>query len=386
MWIPVKYNVRYLFTRWKSTAMTAMTFALVVATFVIVMSLAQGIERALCDTGDPMNVLVMRQGAQSESQSQISLEQYRVALGAPGIARNAAGEPLVAPELLTLVNRPRLNGKTANVQVRGVHANSYLLRPNVRLVEGRMPRPGLREAMVPRSISNRFQGFKLGDQPRLGRGPFTIVGIFDAQGTAYDSEVWADVQEIKQEFDRINYSSVAIRAASLEAVRQIQDYMAKDKRLKLMTKDEATYYAEQTKTAKPIKAFAAFLAFTMSIGACFAGMNTMYANVANRVREIGTLRILGFSRAAILACFLIESVCLALLGGALGCVLAMPINGLATGTSSFVTFSEIVFYFAITPQLMMRGMTFAALMGLIGGFMPAWTASRQPVLAALRQA
>ena len=385
MLIPLKYNIRYLRARWKGTTLTAATFSLVVVTFVIVMSLAQGIERALTTTGNPLNVIVMRSGAQAEGQSQISLNQYDVVRNLQGAALTPEGEPLVAPEVLTLVNVPRMDGKTANLQIRGVHPNAYAIRPIVHIAEGRMLRPGLREAIVSRSVSNRFAGCRLGDRIRLGRGEFLVVGLFDALGSAYDSEVWADYKEIMQEFDRLEYSTVVVRARDQESVQRIIDSVMKDRRLKLLAKDEVTYYKEQTKTAQPVQAFAGFLAFTMAIGACFAGMNTMYGNVANRVREIGTLRILGFSRAAVLTSFLIESVCLALLGGGLGCILALPINGLATGTTNFGSFSEIVFYFSITPQLMLNGMIFAAIMGLVGGFLPAWSASRQPILAALRQ-
>jgi len=384
--IPIKYNVRYLVTRWKSTAITAGTFALVVATFVIVMSLAQGIESALAVTGNPLNVIIMRSGAQVEGQSQLTLAQYEVARNAPGIETAPDGSPLAAPEILVLVNVPRRDGKTANLQIRGVHSNSFLLRPKARIVEGRNFRPGLREAIVPRSVARRFKGFDLGAHPRLGRGQFAIVGIFEAEGSAFDSEVWADGKEIMQEFDRSLYCSVAVRARSPEAAHGIENYVTADRRLKLVAKNEAQYYTEQTLTSRPVKAFAGFLAFTMAIGACFAGMNTMYANVASRVREIGTLRILGFSGTAILTSFLAESLFLSMIGGALGCVLAMPINGLATGTTNFESFSEIVFYFSITPKLMLKGMAFAAVMGLAGGFPPAWSAARQPVLAALRAA
>lgn len=385
MLIPIKYNIRYLATRWKGTAMTAITFGIVVATFIIVMSLAQGIEQALTTTANPLNVLVMRAGAQAESQSQISMEQFQVIRNAPGIAHDTNGEPIVAPEVLIPVSKPRMDGKLASIQIRGGHRNSLYLRPAAHVTEGRMFRPGLREIIVARAVANRFQGFHIGDTPRLGRGNFTIVGIFDAERTAYDSEIWGDYQEIMQELDRTNYSSVAVRATDAAGAAAIKEYVEEDRRLKLMAKDEVKYYAEQTKTAGPVKAFAFFLAFTMAIGACFAGMNTMYANVANRVREIGTLRILGFRPMAVLLSFLIESVCLALLGGVVGCLMALPMNGLATGTTSFASFSEIVFYFAVTPALMFKGLLFAAAMGLVGGFLPAWTASRQPILAALRE-
>ncbi len=385
MLIPLKYNTRYLVTRWKSTLTTAVTFGLVVATFIIVMSLSQGIERALNTSGNPLNVIIMRAAAQAEGQSELTLDQYQIVRNLPGIARGLDGDPLAAPEILTLVNKPRNNGKTSNLQVRGVHPNAFLLRPAVQIVEGRMMRPGLREMVVAKSVAGRFRGFRLGDTPRLGRGQFTVVGVFDAQGTAFDSEIWADCKEVMQEFDRMNYSTVVVRAADRAAVGRIQDAVDRDRRLKLMAVDEEKYYLDQTRTSKPIKAFAMFLAFTMAVGACFAGMNTMYANVAGRVKEIGTLRILGFTPAAVMTSFLIESVCLALLGGALGCALSLPINGLATGTTNFNSFSEIVFYFTITPGLMLRGMVFAAFMGLAGGLPPAWSASRQPVLAALRQ-
>jgi len=385
MLIPLRYNFRYLVTRWKSTAITAVTFALTVATFVIVMSLARGIERALTTTGNPLNVIILRAGAQAEGQSELSMEQYQIARSAPGVAKDAAGQPFAAPEILTLVNKPRNNGKPSNVQIRGVHPNAFALRPMVRIVSGRMFRPGLREVIVSRSVAGRFQGFGLGDRPKLGRGAFTVVGLFEAQQTAYESEVWGDYREVMQEFDRVRYSTVVVRATDPGAAERIQAYADKDRRLKLTAKNEVAYYAEQTKTAQPVRAFAMFLALTMAVGACFAGMNTMYANVANRTREIGTLRILGFRPGAVLVSFLIESVCLASLGGALGCLLALPINGLTTATTNFDSFSEIVFYFTITPELMMRGMMFAFGMGLVGGFFPAWTASRQPVLAALRQ-
>ena len=384
MFIPIKYNVRYLGRRWKSTAVTAFTFGLVVATFVIVMSLSEGIKIALTTTADPLNVIIMRDGAQAEGQSQIGIEQYQIVRNAPGIALDDIGEPFAAPELLVPVNKPRMDGKAANIQIRGIHRDSYALRPAVRIVEGRKFRSGLREIIVARAVSNRFKGFRIGDTPKLGGGHFTVVGIFEAQRTAYDSEIWGDCKEMMQEFDREQYSSVAVRARDRGGVAMIKAAMTGDKRLKLMAKDEAQYYSEQTKTAGPVKAFAVFLAFTMAIGACFAGMNTMYANVASRVREIGTLRILGFRPVAVMSSFLIESVFLSLIGGVLGCIMALPMNGLATGTTNFDTFSEVVFYFSITPSLMLKGMIFAASMGFIGGLFPAWTASRQSVLSALR--
>lgn len=387
MLIPLKYNIRYLVTRRWSTFMTALTFGLVVAIFIIVMSLVQGIERALVSTGDPLNVLVMRPGVQSEGQSQIQLDRYQVIRNYSGIARDEHNQPLVAPEVIVLLNKPKQpDGKPTNLQIRGVAPQAFKIRPEVRIVRGRIFKPGLREVIVSHRVAKRFIGLDLGDQTRLGRGHFTIVGVFDAGGSAYDSEMWGDYQEVMQEFDRNVYSTVALRAIDAAAVNLIKAKVDADKRVKLVAKPEPQYYEEQTKTSAPLKVFGTFLAIIMSIGACFAGMNTMYANVAGRVREIGTLRILGYTPLAIRVSFLVESIFLSLIGGALGCALSLPMNGIATGTTNFQSFSEIVFYFSITPALLARGMIFAAVMGVVGGLLPAWSASRVPIIAALRQA
>jgi putative ABC transport system permease protein len=366
--------------------MTAATFALVVAVFVIIMSLARGIERALTSTGDPLNVLIMRPGAQSEGQSSIDIERYHVVRSYPGIARDETGEPLAAPEIIVLVNKPKAgDGKPSNLQIRGVHPLVFKIRPEVQIVEGRVFRPGLREVIVSRSVSRRFKNMSIGETPQIGKVRMTIVGIFEARGSAIDSEMWADYREIMQAFDRQTYSTVVVRARDAAAVDAILRTVAGDRRIKLSAKTEMKYYQEQTSTAGPLKAFGIFLAVIMSIGASFAGMNAMYASVASRVREIATLRVLGFTPFSILVSFLIESVVLALIGGLLGCALSLPINGLATGTTNFQTFSEIVFYFTITPDLMLRGLIFAAVMGAVGGILPALAAARQPILQALRQ-
>jgi putative ABC transport system permease protein len=384
--IPIKYNLRYLVSRWSSTLMTALTFALVVAIFIIIMSLARGIERALGTTGDPLNVLVLRQGVQAESQSAVTLEQYQIIRNFPGIARGPASQPLIAPEVLVLVNKPRTgSGKPSNLQIRGVHPQGIAARPEVRLVQGRWFRPGLREVVVSESVARRFAGMRIGDRPNLGQGRWEVVGLYDARDTAYDSEMWADYREIMQEFNREAYSTLFLRIDNPAAVDAIERRLDEDPRLKLVAKTEMEYYDEQTKVAGPMKAFASFLAVIMSIGACFAGMNTMYASVAGRVREIATLRILGFTPFSILVSFLLESITLATIGGVIGCLLSLPMNGIATGTTNFLSFSEVVFYFAITPELMLRGVIFAMLMGAIGGMLPALYAARQPILAALRE-
>ncbi len=388
--IPLKYNLRYLVTRWTGTLATALTFGLVVGVFVLVMSMVAGIERALTAAGDPLNVLVIRKGVQAEGQSVVTIPQYETIRNFAGIARDAQGLPLVGPEVVVLVNKPRAGtGDLSNIQVRGVSAVSYAARPLVRVVAGRRPRVGLREVLVSRTLARRFRGLNVGDRVRLGKGDWTVVGLFDAGRSAFNSEIWADCRELMQEFDRGEYNTVLARAADAGGVGLLKHQAETDPRIKLRGLTEAEYYDQQTASAGPIKAIGMFLAVIMSIGACFAGMNTMYANVAARVREIGTLRILGFTPLAILASFLIESICLALAGGALGCAVAglvvRLLGHMPTGTMNIDTFSEVVFYFTATPALLLKGMIFALVMGTIGGLLPALNAAKQPILEALRQ-
>lgn len=386
MLIPIKYNLRYIFLRWTSTLMTSITFGMVIAVFIIVMSLAEGLDRAFVSTGDPLNLLILRPGVQSEGQSSIMIDRYQVIRNWPGIEKDANGEPMCAPESIVLVNKPKEpDGKPSNLQIRGVHPQSWALHPQVEIIEGKKFEPGLRQVIVSQSVSKRFQNMKIGDQVQLGKGPATIVGIFDAKGTAFDSEMWTDYQELMQEFDRDSYNVVILRAMDSAAIESLKYKVDEDQRVKLMAKTELEYYEEQTRSSGPIKALGIFLAVVMSIGACFAGMNTMYANVSGRTKEIGTLRVLGFTPISILVCFLIESICLALIGGILGCVISQGMNGIATGTTNFQTFSEVVFFFSINWSLRAKGMIFAFIMGLIGGFLPAIGASRQPILSALKQ-
>jgi putative ABC transport system permease protein len=272
----------------------------------------------------------------------------------------------------------------ANLQLRGIDLKVLAMRPQVQIVEGRMFKPGLREIVVSRVVAKRFRGFGLGEKPHLGRGEWTVVGLFDAGGSAYDSEAWGDHQELGQEFDRVGgYSTVVARATDAAAAESLARVVDEDPRLKLAVKTEAAYYAEQTQASLPLKALGTFLAVVMSIGACFAGMNTMYGSVASRVKEIGTLRVLGYTPLSIVLCFVFESILLALIGGIFGCVASIPMNWVTTGTTNFQTFSEIVFQFAVTPSLMGVALGFAVVMGLIGGLLPAVSAARKPIIECL---
>jgi putative ABC transport system permease protein len=385
MIIPIQYNVRYLRARWTGTAITALTFGLVVAVFVIVMALAQGLDRAFDNSGNPLNLLLMRPGVQSENQSNATLDQYQIIRNLSGIAKDAKGDPIVFPELLVVVNKPKQSDdEPSNIQIRGTGMKALELRPKVNIVQGRMFDPGLREIIVSTLVVKRFRGFGLGEKPRLGNGDWTVVGLFDAADTAYGSEIWADADELGQEFNRAGiYSTIVARATDPAAAASLARAVEKDVRLQLDVKTEAAYYAEQTSASAPLKAFGTFLAIVMAIGACFAGMNTMYGNVASRVKEVGTLRVLGYTPFSIVLCFVLESVLLALIGGLFGCVAAIPMNWVTTGTTNFQTFSEVVFQFAVTPTLMAVALGFAVFMGLVGGLLPAISAARKPITECL---
>ncbi len=386
MAVPLAYNIRNLRVRLFSTLMTVVSVGLVVAVFIGVMALARGLEEAFEATGEPLNVVVLRQGSQVETSSAVRRDALQVIQYLPGVATDAAGTPLVSPEVIVLLNLPKhADGRGANVLVRGLRATGFALRPQVRLAAGRAARPGLREVVVGRSVTERFENAGLGQTLRFGRSSWTVVGVFEAGRTAFGSEIWADASELADDFDRTDYSSVLLRADSAAALRAIEQRIDGDQRLHLKAQAEPAYYAEQTKNAGPIKILGGFMAILMAIGASFAVMNTMYASVARRAREIGVLRVLGFQPGSILLSFMGESVILAFLGGLLGCLLALPIHGLTTGTMNFRTFSDISFAFRITPELMARGVGFALAMGAAGGFLPARLASRQPMVETLRE-
>lgn len=386
MKLPLTYNLRSVLVRWRSTAATILCIALVVAVFVVIQSMAAGIEKSSGNTGDPANLLVVRRGATAESTSQITPEQYRIIRYVEGIARDSANAPVISSDISLVVNLPRAQGGEANVSVRGVSPLGKELRPQVRLTQGRWFRPGMREVVVSERIAARVANMNIGDSFRSGPVTLTVVGHFDAQRSAFDSEIWMDADEARSAFDRENYSSALLRPADDAARERIVKQLENDKRFKLRAIPEVDYYREQTGSVKLIRILGSFLATTMSIGAIFAAMNTMYATVASRTREIGTLRVLGYRRKSILVGFLIEGAFLALLGGALGCAVSFVFNGYSVGTLSFETFSESVFDFRITPALVAQGLAFSVIVGLLGSLLPAIRAARLPVISALKTA
>jgi putative ABC transport system permease protein len=278
----------------------------------------------------------------------------------------------------------RENRGEANVVVRGVAPKGIDLRPQVALVAGRWFVPGKREVVVSRRMAKRFANFEPGGRFKTAGKELTVTGWFDAGSSAFDSEVWMDADEARSIFDRENYSSVLMRASGPEAAKAVINRIESDKRLPLRALPETDYYAAQTMTAKPIRILGNLLAAAMSIGAIFAAMNTMYASVGGRTREIGTLRVLGYRRRTILASFLVEGAILALIGGIVGCTLSFPMHGMSTGTMSFESFSEVVFQFRITPLLVVKGLIFSVIVGLVGSLLPAMRAARLPVIAALK--
>ncbi len=385
MALPITYNVRNVFVRWRATLATVLGIALVVAVYVIVQSMAVGLEKSSSNTGDPRNLIVVRKGSTAESSSLISRDQFKALQYLPEIARNAQGLPLVSPDVLTLISLPRSSGKgEANVLVRGVSPQGIELRPQVALVEGRWFVPKKREVVVSRKLAGRFGNFNVGDSFKVGASTVTVVGWTDGKSSAFDSEIWLDADEARDLFSRNMYSSILIRPVDAATQTRLAARLEADKRLQLRALPEVEYYSAQTKTAVPIRWLGNFLATAMSIGAILAAMNTMYASVGARTREIGTLRVLGFRRRTIIMSFLLEGAFLALLGGVLGCLLSFWMHGRALGTLSFESFSEIVFQFRITPWLVAKGLIFSVIVGLLGSLLPALRAARLPVISALK--
>ncbi len=383
--IPISYNLRNLTARKTTTAMTALGIALTVAVLLSVSALVQGLRTSLAASGNPLQVLVLRKGGTAELNSVITRTAFQDILARPRIAHDGEGQPMASLEVVTvIVLESKENPSGININLRGLTPMGFRLRDEVKLSAGRMFRPGHREIVAGRSLVSRY-GVYLGQKLRFGRGEWEITGIMDGGRTSANSEVFADLNQLAADQNRSTaLSSVLLRATSLAEVQPLINDLETDRRLNADAMTEAAYYAQQTSSAMPIQALGTFVALIMSIGSSFAAMNTMYAAVARRSSEIGTLRVLGFSRRSILLAFLLESALLSLIGGVLGCLLVLPLNGLETGVGSFVTFSELTFSFHITPQVMITGVVFALIMGVLGGILPAATAARKQILPALK--
>ena len=393
MAIPISYNIRNLKLRKGLTIMTALGIALTVTTAIFIMALLAGLQRAFVTSGDPQNVLVLRKGSEAELSGGFDATAFPVLKNLPGIAKDSHGEPMASGEWVVVIVLPRKDGTgEVNVTVRGMMPDGLELRPKVKLAKdeagrpiGRWFEPGQREVVVSESIHKRFANASVGDSMAFGKGPWKVVGIFDAGGSAYDSEVWGDVNQMAADFDRQGgFSSAYLRATDPISADALKHRVSDDQRLKLEGVLETDYYAKQTSSGAPIRIIGWIVAIIMAIGSSFAAMNTMYAAVAYRGREIATLRVIGFSKPSILTSFVLESLLLSLLGALVGILLMLPLNGMTTGTSNAVTFSEIVFSLRMTVPVVVTAVAFALIMGLLGGIAPAWHAARRDIVVALR--
>jgi putative ABC transport system permease protein len=385
MRIPLKYNLGSLWVRRVGSVMTALGIGLTVSIFIIMLALVHGLNSTFVETGQDNQLVVIRAGALNEVNSYFDRELYQTVRLLPGISLNESKEPLASGEIIVVINHPRLTGEASNIMVRGMTGAGLSVRPEAKLVKGRWFRRGLREIVVSESLSKRFQNMRFEDTIHMSRSEWKVVGIFNAGGTAYDSEIWTDYEDVAQDWDRPIFSSILLKADSQGAAQAIVRRIADDRRIHLQAISQREYYLSQTSSSIGIKALGTFIATLMGIGSCFAAMNMMYGSVMSRSREIGTLRALGFSRWSILTSFLLESVCLSLAGGILGCLMALPLHGLSTATANFATFSEIIFNFRITFIILLQGLFFATIVGVLGGGLPARRASQISILQSMRE-
>lgn len=386
MRIPLLYTLRNLWTRRLTTFLTASGMALVVFVFSAVLMLAEGLEKTLVETGSYDNLIVIRRGSNTEVQSGIDRLKASIIETQPEIDISAAGKRLVAKELVVLITLPKkATDKPSNIVIRGIEEQSINLRPQVKLISGRMPRHGSSEIVVGASVAKRFKVGNLGDTIRFAMRDWTVVGIFDAGNTAFNSEIWGDVNQFMQAFRRPAYSSVIFRIRDSSEFEKVKSRIENDPRLTLDVFRETEYYKKQSEMmAKFLRILGISLTLIFSIGATIGGMITMYSAVANRIFEIGTMRAIGFQRIDILIAFLIESLFLSFLGGSVGIILASFLQFYTVSTLNFQTFSELAFSFSITSKIIFQAMIFSLIMGFLGGVLPAFRASRMNIVEALR--
>ncbi len=387
MKIPIIYNLRSLKQRPVSTITTGLGMGLVVAVFIAMMALSNGFRAALAKTGSTDNVLLLRTGATQEMYSGLSREAARIVSGLPFVATGDDGLPLVSPETYVVIPLERAGGGLANVVARGVSLKAFDVRHNIEITDGRVFRSGAREIVVGKTFTQRFANSGIGDTVRFGGAEWTIVGHFAADGSSFESEIWGENEQFMPVFRGEIFQSITFRMKDPTAFEGVKQSLESDARLHVDAARELDFYVNQSTLLSQVLGFiAVFIAAIMSVGAVFGAVNTMYAAVAARAPEIGVLLTLGFKRRNVMASFLAEAALIAGLGGALGCLGALPINGLVTSTTNWSTFSEIAFAFRVTPGLLVSGMVFAVAMGLVGGFFPAWRAARANVVDSLREA
>ena len=385
MAVPISYNFRNLVVRKTTTLMAALGIALTVAVLLAMLSLVHGLKQSLESTGNPLHVMVLRKGTNAELISTLNRTAFQDMKFKPGIAHGKNGDPLASLEMVSVINLASVDAPDGvNINLRGLLPIGLELR-NLKLVTGRWFTEGRRECVVGESIVKRFPAAQVGKKIHFGKGDWEVVGVFSGGQSATNSELFADLNQVSSDFNRSEVlSSALLRATDEVAANALINALKADQRLNVDAMLEKTYYDKQTISALPIEFLGTFVAIIMAVGSAFAATNTMYAAVARRAKEIGTLRVLGFARGSILLSFFVESLLLAGLGGVLGCLLILPLNGFTTGIGNFVTFSETSFSLRVSPQIMLAGIAFAMVLGALGGFFPARSAAKKEILVALR--
>ncbi len=388
MAIPLIYNVRSVRARWTSTIVAVLGIAGTVGVFVAMLSLARGFKATLVASGSPDNALVMRAGSSSEMMGGITLDSIKVIQDAPGIARGSNG-PLITQDVVGVMPIPLIStGTDANVQIRGVSPNVLEIRKFVKIAQGRMFNPGMSEIVVGKNASKTYSGLTVGNKIDMAGGHWEVVGVFDAGGSAFDSEIWTDSRVLNDILKRPSniFQSATVHLDSPSSFQALKDSLTSDPRLNVDVTREIDYYAKQSTTMTTlITVLGGFVAAIMAIGAIFGALNTMYSAVAERGREIATMRALGFNAYSVVFSFLVEALLISFIGGVIGCLVVLPLNGLTTSTMNFQTFSNLAFAFKITPELLVKGVIFALVMGVVGGLLPAIRAASLPVATALRE-
>jgi putative ABC transport system permease protein len=385
--IPFIYNIESVRARWTSSVVAVAGIAGTVAVFVAMMALANGFRATLVKSGSEHNAVVRRAGATSEMDSILAMEDVRVVEDAPEVAKQDG--PMVSPEIVVITSVPLASDQSvdANVQVRGIGRQALAVHDGVRVVEGRFIRLGLAELVVGKNARLNYAGLALGDKVKFGGREWDVVGVLDAGGSSFDSEIWADADILADAYQRPRgtFQSVTARLTSPEALAPLRDRLMADPRVRVQVESEVEYYSKASgQVTRLITSLGSLVVLIMGLGAIFGALNTMYSAVAERTREIATLRAIGFGGGAVVVSFVFESVIISLIGGVAGCLLVLPVNGLTTGTMNWQTFSHLAFAFQVTPGLMAMGLAFALVMGLLGGVPPAVRAARLPVAAALR--
>jgi putative ABC transport system permease protein len=388
MAIPIVYNLRSMRARWLSAIVAVLGIAGTVAVFCAMLALARGFRATLVQSGSPQNALIRRAGSSAELDGSVALDQVKVIEDAPGIARED-GQPLVSPEAVVIAGfNLKATGTNANVQVRGVSPMVLKVRPNIKIIEGRFFQPGLAELVIGKNVASTYENLEYGKAISFGGQTWNVVGVFDAGGSSFDSEVWADSRVLNQVYKRPEnlYQSLTVRMTSPDAFNQFKDNLTADPKLTVQVDRELDYYARQSQVLTTlITVLGGLVAVIMGIGAVIGALNTMYSAVSERSREIATMRAIGFAGSSIAISFIFEAIIIALIGGILGCIFVLPLNGFTTGTMNMQTFSHLAFAFKVTPMLLVAGIIFALLMGIAGGVPPAVRAARRPIALALRE-